>query len=137
MRGMACMRAEIDQMDLAERRFAARRFLDQFESGTEIGKPLQIAAAQIGRGLIAIAPGGDIRRIVREFRDQRRIDIEAGADDQKIMQPGFILTRDLHRDFPTAREAVSIAARKWIWKPASRVVRLTVSCGTGDWRSFR
>ncbi len=79
--GMACMGAEIDQMDLAEGWIAARRLLGQFETGTQIGKPLQIAAAEIRCGLIAIVPGGDVGGVAGEFRNQRRVDIEASAHD--------------------------------------------------------
>ena len=96
---MAGMGAEIDQMDLSKGWIAARRLLRQFETGTQIGKSFQIAAAQIGRGLIAIVPGGDVGGVAREFRNLRGVDVEAGADDQEIMQPRFILTCDLHRNF--------------------------------------
>src|SRR6185503_4328190 len=69
------------------------------KAGTEIRKSFQIAPAQVGGRLIAIVPGGGVGGVAREFRNLRRVDGEAGADDQETMQPRFILTCDLQRNF--------------------------------------
>ena len=130
--GMACMGAEIDQMDLAEGWLAARRLLGQFEAGTQMGKPLQIRG-----GGDQVRADSDRTRWRCWGRSCASSGISAGSTLKPVptIRKSCILASSwpaiFTATFPSAREAVSIPARKWIWKSLSLVVRLTVSCGTG------